>query len=112
MKIITEPVSLQILWESREYDYIEMMKIVVDVEQGILAIDADMHADLEQLLLDSGSTQQNLWGANVYPEKGEDEFLEYTSFINIRPSQGNRSMEVQDPAVREQMTRIAKKLLK
>ncbi len=111
MKILTEPVSLQTLWESREYDYIEMMKIVVDVVEEVLAIDGDMHADLETLLLDAGSEQQNLWGANVYPERKSVDFMEFTSFINIRPSQGNRSMEVQDPAIREQMTRIAKKLL-
>ncbi len=111
MQIIIEPVPLARLWDEREHDYTEMMKIVVDIEQGILAIDADMHADLEKLLLESGSLQHNLWGANVYPGKADDEFIEYTSFINIRPSQGNRSMEVQDPEICDQIKRIAKQLL-
>ncbi len=112
MQIITQPASLQSLWESREHDYTEMMKIVVDVAEEILAIDGDMHADLERLLLESGSSQQNLWGANVYPDKLGGDFLEFTSFINIRPSQGNRSMEVLDPGIRDQMAQITKNLLR
>jgi len=111
MKIITHPVPLSELWESREVDFTEMMKIVVDVEQNILAIDADMHADLEQLLLNEGSQQQNLWGANVYPLNEISERLEFTSFINIRPSQGNRSMEVMDQEIRNKIAVIVARLL-
>lgn len=111
MKIITQPVPLSELWESREVDFTEMMKIVVDVEQNILAIDADMHADLEQLLLNEGSQQQDLWGANVYPLNEKSERLEFTSFINIRPSQGNRSMEVMDQEIRNKISEIVHKLL-
>jgi hypothetical protein len=111
MQIIANPASLSQLWESREIDFTEMMKIVVDVEQGILAIDADMHADLEQLLLENGSNQQDLWGANVYPLKDRTDFLEFTSFINIRPSQGNRGMVVQDPGIKELIREVVDKLL-
>ena len=75
MRIITVPTDLARLWETREIDFTEMMKIVVDVGQGILAIDADMHADLEQFLLENGSAQQDLWGANIYPFKGH--FMNY-----------------------------------
>ena len=87
-----------------------MMKIVVDVEKEILAIDAEMHADLENLLLLNQSEQQHLWGANIYPFKEED-YLEYTSFINIRPSQNNRSMEVIDPEIREKIMQIVNDLI-
>jgi len=54
MQIITTPTPLNQLWSAREIEFEEMMKIVVDVEQEILAIDGEMHADLEQLLLVSG----------------------------------------------------------
>lgn len=111
MKIITTPLSLDDLWKNREVDFTEMMKIVVDVGQAILAIDADMHADLEQILLAEGSLQQNLWGANVYPLNTGEDRLEYTSFINIRPSQGNRSMEVLDPEIRNKIDTIVGQLL-
>ncbi|MEI6889376.1 MAG: DUF5674 family protein [Bacteroidales bacterium] len=111
MKIITQPVILSELWENRDVDFTEMMKIVVDVKQEILAIDAEMHADLEQDLLAEGSQQQDLWGANIYPLKEADDRLEYTSFINIRPSQGNSSMEVIDPGIRNKIAAIADHLL-
>ena len=78
----------------------DMIKYVVDVERGILAVGGEMHADAEEVLLESGSRQADLWGANYYPGRGPEECIEYTSLINIRPAAGNRSMEIQDPAVR------------
>jgi hypothetical protein len=111
MQIIAKPTSLIQLWDSREIDFVEMMKIVVDIRLQILAIDGDMHADLEKLLLDHGSHQQDLWGANVYPLKEKTDLLEFTSFINIRPSQGNRSMEVRDAGVKKIMQAVVDTLL-
>jgi hypothetical protein len=111
MQIISKPASLSQLWDSREIDFVEMMKIVVDIDRQILAIDGDMHADLEQLLRSNGSEQKNLWGANIYPLNEKCEQLEFTSFINIRPSQGNRGMEVKDNDIREMIRSIVEKLL-
>ncbi len=111
MQIILEPTSLEQLWKDRLIDFEEIMKIVVDVEKNILAIDAEMHADLEKFLLESGSAQKDLWGANVYPMNNPDENLEYTSFINIRPSQGNRSMEVKNEVIRGKIKQIVNTLL-
>jgi hypothetical protein len=81
----------------------DMVKYVVDVERGVVALGGEMHADAEQLLLDDGSRQADLWGANYYPGRGREECIEYTALINIRPAQGNRNMEIQDPAVRERV---------
>jgi Protein of unknown function (DUF5674) len=78
----------------------DMVKIVVDVRRGVAAVGGDLHADAEALLLHAGSDQQDLWGANYYPGVGEDRCIEYTALINIRPAQGNRSMEVQDAGLR------------
>ncbi len=79
----------------------DMVKYVVDVERGVIAVGGEMHADAEHVLLDDGSRQADLWGANYYPGRGREECIEYTALINIRPAQGNRSMEIQDPVVRE-----------
>ena len=106
MTIINEPKSLDELWESKEAEFTELMKIVVDVSRRILAIDADMHADLEEILLEDGSKQSDLWGANIYPAKEGEDYLEYTSFINIKPSDNNKDMEVVDPQIREQIKEI------
>ena len=83
MKIIEVSVSLTEIWETRETTFEEMLKIVVDIDKEIIAVDAEMHADLEQLLLQEGSEQQYLWGANVFPLREPFESIEYTSFINI-----------------------------
>ncbi|HJX26850.1 MAG TPA: DUF5674 family protein [Thermoanaerobaculia bacterium] len=89
----------------------DMVKYVVDLQKRTLAVGGELHADAEQLLLQSGSRQADLWGANYYPGKGREDCIEYTSLINIRPSQDNRGMEVMDPAVREQIRDITYALL-
>jgi hypothetical protein len=89
----------------------DMVKFVVDVERGIVAVGGEFHADAEAVLLENGSRQQDLWGANYYPGRGPDDCLEYTALINIRPSRGNRSMEVEDPAVREHVRDLAFRLI-
>lgn len=84
----------------------DMVKYVVDIERRVAAVGGELHADAEQLLLDSGSRQSYLWGANYYPGRGRDACIEYTSLINIRPSQGNRSMQIEDPAIRERVRAV------
>ena len=84
----------------------DMVKYVADVERRVVAVGGELHADAEQLLLDSGSRQADLWGANYYPGRGRDECIEYTSLINIRPAQGNRSMEIEDSQVRNLLREI------
>jgi hypothetical protein len=86
--------------------YEDMVKYVADVERGLIAIGGEMHVDGEQLLLESGSRQADLWGANYYPGRGRDGCIEYTSFINIRPSAGNRSMELTDPGLRDRVRQL------
>jgi len=86
-----------------------MVKIVVDIEKEIIALDADLHVDLEQALLENGSEQKDLWGANIYFEGPL--YLEYTSLINIRPTQANRSMEIEDPATQNKLSGVVQKLI-
>ena len=89
----------------------DMVKYVVDVESGRIAVGGEMHADAEQVLLEAGARQSSLWGANYYPGRGRDGCIEYTSLINIRPAAGNRSMELQDEALRERVRTITFELL-
>jgi hypothetical protein len=84
----------------------DMVKYVVDIERRIAAVGGALHADAEHLLLEAGSRQADLWGANYLPGKGPDDCIEYTSLINIRPSQGNRSMLIADPGLRERVREI------
>lgn len=84
----------------------DMVKYVVDVSRGVIAIGGEMHADAEAVLLEQGSLQEDLWGANYLPGQGPDECIEYTSLINIRPARGNRGMEVEDLAVRARIREL------
>lgn len=81
----------------------DMVKYVVDIERRIAAVGGELHADAERLLLEAGSRQADLWGANYHPGKGPEDCIEYTSLINIRPAQGNRSMLIGDPQIRERV---------
>lgn len=84
----------------------DMIKYVVDVERRVAAVGGQLHADAEQLLLAAGSQQADLWGANYYPGRTPDECIEYTALINIRPAHGNRSMLIEDDAIRARVREI------
>lgn len=90
----------------------EMVKAVVDVELGIVALDADLHSDLEAYCLENGSKQENLWGINYYPEIEGEDFIEYDSMINIRPGQGNNIRGVEDEAIRQKIVDATNKWIK
>ena len=106
-----EPVSIEELRQLAKARFGDMVKAVVDLERGIMLLDADLHADQEAELLAQGSAQQDLWGINLYPDLAETDWLEFDSMINLRPSFGNRSRGVDDPAVREGIVRLVRSLV-
>jgi hypothetical protein len=89
-----------------------LVKAVVDVERKIMAVDGELHADEEALLLENGSLQEDLWGINIYPDLEGPERIEFDSIINIRPSQGNRSRSIDDPMIRERIVQAVTGLMK
>jgi hypothetical protein len=89
----------------------DLVKAVVDLKQAIMAVDAELHADEEALLLDNGSSQSDLWGINLYPDIEGTDFIEYDSMINLRPIAGNRSRGVDDPEIRERIREIVSDLV-
>ena len=92
-----DSISIGELVEMSERMYDGLVKAVVDVRKRVMVVDAGMHVDEEQALLESGSAQNDLWGINLYPEDfGTGDFVEFDSMINIRPAQGNRSRSVED----------------
>ncbi len=80
------------------------IKLAVDVEREVVAGGGEMHADCEQALLNDGSRQEDIWGAD-WDMAGE---VRFESLINIRPGQGNRSMEVQSPELRRRIEYIVR----
>ncbi len=105
VKIITGTITLEDL-KRMAVIFDNMVKAVVDVDSGAIAVDAELHSDLEALLLENGSKQKNLWGINFYPELRGDAFVEFDSMINMRPSQGNKSRGVESPEIRRKIIDI------
>ena len=89
-----------------------LVKAVVDVDKELVAVDAELHSDLEALLIKDGSKQKNLWGINLYPEIQGEDFIEFDSMINIRPSQGNMIRGVRDESIRQKIAKIVDKWIK
>lgn len=98
--------SSQIQDMLREYE--DMIKIVVDVRRRYLSGGGEMHSDCESILLEDGSEQDDLWGANWFP--GEQR-IEFESLINIRPRLGNRNIVIQDENLRKQVESVTRELL-
>ncbi len=112
LRIVRVPVTLADIEAMAERMFGSLVKAVVDVERGIMAVGGEMHADEEALLLGEGSPQSGLWGINLYPaEFGSPRFIEFDSVINIRPSQGNRTRSVDDAAARAAITVIVDRLV-
>ena len=106
-----EPITVEGLRTLTERFFIDMVKYVVDIERGIIAVGGELHSDAEAVLLENGSRQADLWGANYYPGLGASDCIEYTSLINIRPSQGNRSMVIEDGEIRDRVEIVTHRLL-
>lgn len=84
----------------------DMVKAVIDVARGVMAIGAELHSDEEAALLEDGSRQSDVWGINLYPGDVGDGFIEFDSMINIRPAQGNRSRGVEDEDLRARIRSV------
>jgi hypothetical protein len=100
MRIVTDQLPLNELKQMAAAGFGNLVKAVVDIDRALIAVDAELHADLETLLLEEGSDQRSLWGINLYPELIGEARVEFDSMINLRPSQGNRSRGVEDAARR------------
>lgn len=107
MQIVHNQISSVELRSMASKMFGNLVKAVVDVELNILIVDAELHADLEQFLLKEGSKQSKLWGINLHPELFQtDQFIEFDSMINLKPSQNNLSRDVRDEALRKIIKQI------
>lgn len=111
MLILNQPISRDELKSIAANTFGDMVKAVADVHRGLIAIDADLHADLEYYLLENGSMQQDLWGFNLWVDEQGEDFIEFDSLINIRAWQGNPSRDVLDPEVRSAIAGIVNKFI-
>lgn len=111
LRIVRSPIARADLAALAERQFGDMVKAVVDVARGVMAIGGELHADEEAALLDDGSRQSDLWGINLYPGERGTGWIEFDSMINVRPAQGNRSRDVEDEGKRDAIRRVVSALV-
>lgn len=111
MQLITKPIPISELRKLAKHGFGNLIKAVVDVKKEIIAIDAGLHSDEEALLLEKGSSQNDLWGINLYPDLTGEDFIEFDSMINLRPNANNLSRGVENPDTRSTIIDIVNSLI-
>jgi hypothetical protein len=113
IRIIKEPITIEELKRIAQERYGDLVKAVVDLQQGIMAVGGEFHADEEVVLMEQEhSSREHTWGINLWPgKKGTAEFIQFDSMVNLKPSFGNRTRGVDDPVAREKIQHIVRSLI-
>ena len=112
MQEIHDTISIEELREMADKNFGRLVKAVVDIQRNFMTIDSEMHSDQEEFLLEQGSRQGDLWGINIHPYATGDDWIEFDSMINIRPSWGNRGRSIEDPIIQAKVVEIVTRLVK
>ena len=112
MKILDKTITIEELKKTAADKFGDLVKVVVDVNREMVVLDAELHADLEALLLENSSKQKDLWGINLYPDLEGNDFIEFDSMINMRPSQNNMSRGVNSEEIRGKIIKVVNKWVK
>ncbi|MEK7641235.1 MAG: DUF5674 family protein [Patescibacteria group bacterium] len=112
IQVVKESINKSDLLKMANEEFGDIVKAVVDVRQGIMAVGGELHADEEILLSEQeGSQREDVWGINFYPKKSMDEWIEFDSMINLKPHFGNKSRDVESTEIREKIKEIIRKLV-
>jgi hypothetical protein len=111
MEPVLQPISRKRLAELAAAGFGDMIKAVVDCRRRVMVVGGELHADEEQWLLDDGSVQADLWGINLYPADSSEDWIEFDSMINVRPSQGNPGRGVESEGTRATIRSIVRDLI-
>ena len=112
MKIVKGQIKITELKEMSKSMFDSFVKAVVDIEKEIMAVDAELHVDLEQFLIEQESEPKNLWGINIYPDNEGESLIQFDSMINLKPGWGNRTRGIDNAEIREKIVGIVNKLVK
>lgn len=110
MEIIKAKTNRKRLKEQEEF-FATLTKIAVDLKKEIVCSGCELHIDCASKLIEQGSDPKNIWGANVKFDENKEKMIEFNSLINIRPSENNRSMEIELPEIKSKLQDIVFNLI-
>lgn len=112
MKIVEDQITIEELSEMTKKMFGNLVKAVVDVGKEIMAVNGELHSDEQELLIEKGSKQKDLWGINIYPEIKDENWIEFDSMVNLKPYFNNRTRGVESSEIKEKIIKIVNKLVK
>lgn len=113
IKIVKNSIDLEELSEMAEKLFGDFTKVVVDIEQGIMGVGGELHADIEvKLMEECGSKRENTWGINIYPKLEGEDMIEFDSMVNIKPFLGNRTRGVENNKIKDKIREVCSLLIK
>jgi len=111
--VIKEPITREELKRIAKERFGDLVKAVVDVEQEIMALSGELHADEEVVLMEQeGSRRENTWGINLLPDEIDDTFIQFDSMVNLKPAFGNRSRGVESKEIQAKIRAVVEKLIR
>lgn len=112
IQIIKNPITVALLKKIALEGFGDMVKAVVDLERGIMAIGSELHIDAEVVLMKrEGASRNSIWGINLYPDKKGEDFIEFDSMVNLKPALGNRTRNIEDRKIQDQIREIVGRLI-
>ncbi|OGF69495.1 hypothetical protein A3H65_01305 [Candidatus Giovannonibacteria bacterium RIFCSPLOWO2_02_FULL_45_14] len=113
MKIVKDKISMGEVSEMAGKLFGDFTKAVVDIEQGIMGVGGELHADIEvKLMEECGSKRENTWGINIYPKISGEDMIEFDSMVNIKPLLGNRTRGVENNKIKDKIRKVCNLLIK
>ena len=112
MKIVKDKIGIAELKEMAKKMHDNLVKAMVDIEKEIIAVDAGLHADLMEFLIEEENSEpKDVWGINIFPDKAGEDLIEYDSMMNVKPAFNNRTRGVDDENTRKKIADIINKLI-
>jgi len=111
--IVKDSITKEDLKNIAKKQFGDIVKAVIDVEQEIMALGGELHSDEEVALIEQeNSKREHTWGINLYPQKPAEDWIEFDSVINLKPSFGNHSRGVDNPEIKKKIKTIVEKLIR
>lgn len=113
IKIIKESISMAELKQLAREQFGDVVKAVVDIGQEVMAIGGELHSDMEVLLVENeNSKREETWGINLHLNEAKDGFIEFDSMINLKPTHGNRTRNVENEVIRKKIREITSRIIR